>query len=314
MVEKVSVTGQPARVRARRRERRSGRRLGHLAPGALIGPTLVFLGAFVLFPAVLALVSSLFRIRLGSQNQAVWVGVGNYQRIFTDPTVLQAMTNTVLYCAMTIVPSIVLGLGLALLTNSLRRGRALVEALLFLPFTANLVAMAVVFQYVFTLRGGFLNQLTAMVGLAPLNYLGDVHLALPTIAAIGVWRATSLAMLLYLAGLTTIPTAVGEAAVVDGVVGWRRLCWVTLPLLRPVTLFVLVLTTLQSVQVFDTINVLTQGGPLNATQTVLTETWQLGFINYDLGEAAALSAVLLFILITLGTLLRRRAFEEGASA
>ncbi|MGW3953230.1 carbohydrate ABC transporter permease [Streptomyces sp. NPDC004752] len=278
--------------------------------GVLVVPAVAFLGVFVVLPTVLALISSLFEIRLGSENQATWVGLRNYQKIFDDPVVIQSFGNTALYCAMTIVPSIALGLGLALLANTIRRFRVLVEALLFLPFTANLVAMAVVFRYVFDLRGGFVNQLMAMIGLAPLNFLGDTHLALPTLAAIGVWRGSSLAMLMYLAGLTTIPTAIAESATVDGITGLRRLRWVTLPLLRPVTLFVAVLMTLQSVQVFDTVNVLTQGGPLNSTQTVLTEIWQLGFSYYDLGQGAALSAVLLIILVIIGAV-RRSAFTKS---
>lgn len=112
-------------------------------------------------------------------------------------------------------------------------------------------------------------------------------------------------MVLFLSGLTSVPTAVNEASAADGISGWAKLRLVTLPLLRPITVFVTVMLVLQSVQVFDTINVMTQGGPLGATETALTMTWRLGFAYYELGQAAALSTLLLVVLILIGVLRRR---------
>ncbi|WP_181781473.1 carbohydrate ABC transporter permease [Pseudonocardia pini] len=270
---------------------------------ALLAPAMTLIALFVVLPGVLAFAGALFTIDL-TDNSWEWAGLDNLATVLVDPAVQHSLVNTLVYSVLTIVPSLVAGVGLALLAQTFTRGRSLLQTLLFLPFTANLVAMAVVFRYVFDLRGGFVNQLLAVVGIAPVNFLGDTALALPTVAAIGVWRAAALAMVMFLAGLTAIPTAVHEACAADGVTGWTKLRRVTLPLLRPVTVFVTVLTILQSVQVFDTIDVLTGGGPQGATETVLTMTWKLGFEYYDLGQGAALSALLLVVLVGIGILRR----------
>ncbi|OLT11359.1 hypothetical protein BJF78_26955 [Pseudonocardia sp. CNS-139] len=288
------------------------RRRGHGPTAAvLLTPALLLIGLFVVLPGVLALAGSLFRIDLTNGVEWTWVGPENFAGVLADPAVLQSMVNTLVYCALTIVPSMAIGLALALLASTLTRGRKLAQTLLFLPFTANLVAMAVVFRYIFDLRGGFANQLLGLVGVGPVNFLGDPATALPTVAAVGVWRAVALVMVMYLAGLTSIPTAVHEACAADGITGLTKLRLVTLPLLRPITVFVTVLVVLQSVQVFDTINVMTQGGPLGATETVLTMTWRLGFSYYDLGQGAALSTLLLVVLVAVGVL-RRGALTGGA--
>lgn len=302
----AGVLDRPTTTAAVPRQR-SGQ--GRIA-AVLLAPALLLITLFIVVPGVLAFVGSLFRIDLTSGAEWTWVGSANFAAIFADPAVRQALVNTLLYCGLTIVPSLAIGLGLALLAGSLARGRTLVQTLLFLPFTANLVAMAVVFRYIFDLRGGFANQLLGVVGIGPVNFLGDTATALPTVAAVGVWRGAALAMIMFLAGLTSIPTAVHEACAADGITGLTKLRLVILPLLRPITVFVTVLTVLQSVQVFDTINVMTQGGPLGATETALTMTWRLGFTYFDLGQGAALSTLLLVVLIGIGVL-RRGALTGG---
>jgi multiple sugar transport system permease protein len=270
---------------------------------------MILIGTFLLLPGILALVGSFFRIDLGDQTAWRWAGLKNYGALLSDPAVVQAIGNTVLYSAMTIIPSLVLGLGLALLVASFGRSRPVLQVLLFLPFATNMVAMAVVFRWIFANNGGFVNEALALVGFAPINFLGDSKYALITVALVGIWRLTSFVMIFYLAGLTSVPTALYEAAAADGLGPWVTFRRVTLPLLRPTTVFATVMAVLQSVQVFDTINVLTGGGPLGATETILTMTWRLGFVYFDLGQAAALSTLLLVALVLIGVL-RRRAFLE----
>lgn len=270
----------------------------------LLAPAMLLIGLFVVLPGALALVGSLFSIDLTNGAEWTWAGLDNFVAVLGDPAVQQSLVNTLVYCLLTIIPSLAVGLALALLASSLTRGRTLAQTLLFLPFTANLVAMAVVFRYIFDFRGGFANQLLAVVGIGPVNFLGDTATALPTVAVVGVWRGAALAMIMFLAGLTAIPTAVHEACAADGITGLVKLRRVVLPLLRPITVFVTVLTVIQSVQVFDTIEVMTQGGPLGATETALTMTWTLGFTYYDLGQGAALSVLLLVVLIGFGVLRR----------
>lgn len=278
-------------------------------PAIMIAPAMIGIGLFVVLPAILALVASFFRVPLAG-GAWQWVGLANFQRVLTDPAVLQSIANTALYSLITIVPSLAIGLGLALLADSVTRGRALVRTLLFLPMTANLVAMAVVFRWVFAYQGGFVNQVLGLVGIPPVNWLGDTSTALATVAIVGVWRGASFAMMIFFAGLATVPGSINEATRAEGIRGWTKLSRITIPIMKPTVVFAVVVTVLGSVQAFDTINVMTQGGPQGATETILTMTWRLGFGYFDLGAASALSLLLLLALIGVG-LLQRRALAGG---
>jgi multiple sugar transport system permease protein len=231
--------------------------------------------------------------------------------VLTDPLVLQSIGNTAIYSAITIIPSLAIGLGLALLADSVSRGRALVRTLLFLPMAANLVAMAVVFRWIFAYQGGFVNQVLGLVGIPAVNWLGDTSTSLVTVALVGVWRASSFAMMIFFAGLATIPGTINEATKAEGIRGFTKLTRITLPVMKPTVVFAVVITVLGSVQVFDTINVMTQGGPQGSSETILTMTWRLGFGYFDLGAASALSLLLLLVLIGVG-ILQRRVLSGGS--
>jgi len=285
--------------------------IGRMAPAFLLAPAMSLLALFVLVPTVLAVACSFFSVPLTDSGSWRWVGLGNYRTLFADPAVVRALVNTVLYCGMTIVPSMAIGLGLALAVERAGRGGALLRTALFLPMTANLVAMAVVFRWIFALSGGVANQLLGYAGIAPLNWLGDTRYSLLSVALVGVWRSASFCMIVFLAGLATVPGVVHESARADGVRGLAKLRRVTLPMIRPTLVFVTVISVVMSVQVFDTVNVMTAGGPQESSETVLTMVWQLGFVYFDLGRAAALSSLLLIVLIAI-SLLRRRAFAGQA--
>ncbi len=275
-----------------------------VAPWIFLAPSLALLLIFVALPVGLAFVASFFQIPL-TGLQWNFVGLSNYAEAITDREFHQALVNTVLYSLMTIVPSILLGLALAILVDSYVRGRGLLRTLLFLPVTANLVAMAIVFQWIFGVRGGFVNEALALAGAGPVNFLGSGATALPVLALVGIWRYSAYNMVIYLAGLTAIPRAIHEAAAVDGVRGLAKVRRVLWPLLGPSTIFVTVITFIQAVQVFETVSVMTGGGPLGRTQTLLFAIWQNGFSFFRLGYAAALSFFLLIITVLAG-LLRRR--------
>lgn len=281
-----------------------------LAPILLIAPAGAGILLFVVVPAILSLVAGFFSIPLAGGSWQ-FVGLANFQRVLTDPAILQAIGNTVVYSLLTIVPSLVIGLGLALLANRAGRARPLVRTLLFLPMTANLVAMAVVFRWMFSFQGGFVNEVLGMMGIGAINWLGDPRTSLLTVALVGVWRTASLTMMIFFAGLATVPTSIDEAARAEGVGGFVKLVRVTLPVMKPTVVFAVVMSILTSVQVFDTINVMTQGGPLGSSETILTMVWKLGFGYYDLGAASALSFLLLLALIGVGVL-QRRTLAGGA--
>lgn len=222
------------------------------------------------------------------------------------------MRNTLVYSVITIIPSLGFGLGLALLASGVGRRYNALSTVLFLPLTANLVAMAVVFRWIFAFRGGLANSIIGVVGIGPVNFLGDQTAALPTVAAVGIWRSASFCMVLFLAGLTSIPGSVHEAAAMDGVRGVAKIRKVVLPMIRPTIVLATVMAILQSIQAFDTINVMTGGGPLGATETLLIFTWRVGFERFDLGRSAALSLLLLVVLLGIGIARRRSVMHEGS--
>lgn len=294
----------PDRVVPHAIERRRGPRGDRFAPALLVLPAGIAMTVFVIVPAILSLVASFFAVPLAG-GEWKFVGFTNFQRIITDPTVQQSMVNTLVYCVLTVVPGLAIGLVLALLAESVGRGRSWVRTALFLPMTANLVAMAVVFRWLFAYQGGFVNQVLGFVGMAPVNWLGDTDTSLLTVALVGIWRGASFSMMIFIAGLATIPTTIDEASRAEGIRGLPKLWRITLPMMKPTVVFATVLAILHSVQVFDAVNVMTQGGPLNSTETVLTQSYKLGFSYYDLGAASALSFLLLVVLITIGVLQRR---------
>lgn len=273
-------------------------------------PAMAFVVIFTYVPTILALVASTFNISITSDSWA-FIGLDNYRTAIQDPQVHNAAWNTLWYCLMTVVPSIVLGLGLALAVDGLSRGRTLARTVLFLPMTANLVAMSIVFSWIFAYRGGFANGVLALVGIGPLNFLGDSSFALPTVAALGLWRATAFNMVIYAAGLTTIPEAIHHAAAVDGVRGLAKVRKVLWPLLKPSTVFVVVITVIQAIQVFDSIAVMTEGGPLGATTTLLFQVWRLGFQVFRLGYASAIAFIMLIVIVAIGLLRSRQIIRGG---
>lgn len=285
---------------------------------ALATPALAAVCLFILFPGLLSLVGSLFHITVGSTTSWRWAGTDNYGALFADPAVRQAVWNTLVYSAITVVPGIFLGFVLALLVHSVTRGRRILQILLFLPYTGNLVAMGVVFRSVFASPAGPVNGLLGFVGAGPVEFLSDEALALPTVAVVGLWRLVSFTFLVYYAGLSSIPAVVEEAADMDGVTGVARVRRILLPLLRPSSAFALVMAVLQCAQVFDTVRMMTDGGPLGASETVLTMAWKLGFEYFDLGQAAALNTMLISVLVLAGVanrvLSRRRAQSGTATA
>lgn len=274
------------------------------APLLFVTPMAVLALLFMLFPAVLTFIGSWFHIPLAGGNWG-FVGAANYERIFTDTHSLRAIGNTVVYSLGTIIPSLALGLLMAMVANSLTSGRALVRTLLFLPMTANLVAMAVVFTYIFDIRGGAANQLLALLSIAPVNWLGSTDYSLITVMLVGIWRTASFTMMIFFAGLATIPGTMLEAARMEGINGLTRLTRIILPVMKPSVVFAVVMAVLQSVQAFDTVRVMTDGGPQYSSELILTHAWRLGFQYFDLGAASAMSFLMVVALGAIGLWQRR---------
>lgn len=273
-------------------------------PILMVTPMVVLAAIMVLFPAVLTFIGSFFQIPF-TGGEWKFVGFENFSRVFTTNQITQSIINTLVYSVLTIIPSLAIGLALALGIESVTRGKALLRTLLFLPMTANLVAMAVVFAYIFDYRLGILNGLLETIGVAPINWLGDTNTSLLTVSVVGIWRTASFTMMIFFAGLATIPGTMMEAARMDGLSGLTKVFRIIIPTMKPSVVFATVMAVLQSVQAFDTVRVMTDGGPQYSSELIQTMAWRLGFEYFDLGTASALSFIMIAVLIAVGLWQRR---------
>jgi multiple sugar transport system permease protein/sn-glycerol 3-phosphate transport system permease protein len=237
-----------------------------------------------------------------------WVGFSNYANIFRFDGFGHSLLVTAYYVVLNIPFQTVLALGLALLLNSKRTGSAFIRVICVLPFLATPVAMGVVWNWFFS-PTGIINQLLAHVGITGPAWLSDQATAMPVIAFANIWQYAGYNMLFFLAGLQAIPLSLYEAASIDGGTKIQQFRRVTLPLLRPALLFVLVTTVIGSFQVFDTVYVMTAGGPGNATKVANLNIYNTAFAGFRIGEASAMSVVL-FLIILLVTVAQFRYFNK----
>jgi multiple sugar transport system permease protein/sn-glycerol 3-phosphate transport system permease protein len=286
---------------------RSTRRRNSTIAYALLAPSLVGVVVFLAIPVVVVVVLSFFRWNL--LTSPTFVGIGNYLDMFRFEGAGHALYITVLYVVLNIPVQTVLALALAMLMNRKGRVTAVVRVLCVLPYLATPVAMAVVWQWIFDPATGLVNTLLGLVGIQGPQWLSSSFWALPVVAFANVWQYVGYNMLFFLAGLQAIPPTVYEAADVDGVSKWGQFLHVTLPLLRPTMLFVLVTTVIGSFQVFDTVYVMTKGGPGTSTTVMNQLIYQNGFVGFRLGVASALS-VLLFVIILAVTITQFRYFRN----
>jgi multiple sugar transport system permease protein len=254
----------------------------------------------LLLPTIATILLAFTDYELGLPGFA-WIGLGNFEELLEDRGFTIALRNTVVYVGLVAPLSILLGLGAALLIEAGIRGRALFRAIFFLPVVSLTVAMAAAWQYLLHPTIGPLNAFLRTLGMtAPPFWLSSSDWVLLSLSAIGIWENVGYNMVLFLAGLTAIPRELQQAAEVDGARGWlARFRLVTWPLLGPTTLFVLTITMIRSIRVFDTVAVLTQGGPNKASEVLLHTMYKEGFTFLRLGYSAAITLVFLAMVLGL---------------
>ncbi|MWV51279.1 ABC transporter permease subunit [Rathayibacter sp. VKM Ac-2803] len=294
-----------------RRRRSSYRMRTTLIGWTFILPNFLGFAALTLVPVI-----TLFYMSLTDWNvfgQANWVGFANFERLLGDGSFRIALTNTLYYAALHIPLTLVVSLGLALLLNNKLRGVAFFRTAAFFPYITSIVAIAVVWNLLFSPEYGPINQLLNLIGIAnPPGWLTSSEWAMPAVVIISTWRDMGYYMILFLAGLQTVPRELHEAARVDGASVWQRFVNVTIPCLRPTTFFVTVMLTINSFKIFDLILVMTQGGPGQATLVLSQFIYQKGFQENQFGYASAVSVVLflLCILVTLAQFFLNRRSEN----
>jgi multiple sugar transport system permease protein len=276
---------------------------------ALAMPAMTLLFVVLLGPSLAVIVLALTDWQLGAPSMN-FIGLGNFEQLFADRVFWRSFANTIVYCLVTVPGSVFLGLGIALLVERAPSGRAFYRAAYFLPVTSTLIAMAVVWEFLLHPSVGLVNLTLEFLGLKAVDWLKNPNAALFTLAAIGIWQSVGLNMVLFMAGIQAIPGDLYEAAEVDGAGGaWDRFRTVTWPMLGPTTLFVTVVSSIRSFQVFDTVEVLTKGGPNKATEVLLYTMYTEGFGFFRTGYASAVTVVFVVIVLAL-TLLQVRLGEK----
>jgi multiple sugar transport system permease protein len=287
------------------------------AAWCFVAPALLIIGVFFVLPVVAALAMSLtdFDIyALADLGNLRLVGLRNYARLLETPLFWHAFGNTLYFVVIGVPLSITVSFGAALLLHSrLVRFRAFFRTALFAPVVTTLVAVAVIWRYLFHTHYGLLNYGLGRLGIPPVDWLGDPHWAMPAIIVFAVWKNFGYNMIILLAGLQSIPEPLYEAARIDGASRWQQFRHVTLPMLAPIVVMVNILTIAGYFQLFAEPYVMTQGGPLQSTVSVLYFMYEEGFKWWNLGSASAVAFVLfLFILGVTALQLRLTRWESVA--
>jgi len=284
--------------------RRSLRRT--LSALTFLTPNLVLVVLFLLFPLAMSFVISAQRRE--SLGVPTWVGLGNYARLLQDPLFWESLRNTVVFTVLTVPTSMALGLGCALLVNSVLPGRLVYRSIIFLPMVISGVATGILGLWMFDQYDGFVNRLLAAFGISGPSWQSSGGWAMASVVLMTIWVRLGFDMLIYLAGLQSIDPQLREAARLDGAGPWQELRRITVPLLGPSTFFLLVMNLIYSFQIFDTVFAMTNGGPDYSTTMLVTYAYKTGFDEHgpgQLGYAAAVGVVI-FVITLLVTALQWR--------
>lgn len=274
-----------------------------LAAYLFILPSLIFLAVFVVYPILSAFYLSLHRYNL--IQAPVWDGLNRYALLIEDARFFKAVGNTFMFAVMTVPVGTAISLLLAVLINQPLRAIYFFRTAYYLPVVTSFVAVSFIWLWIYEPQFGVLNQVLETLGLPTFAWLRDPSTALLSIAILSVWKNAGYNMIIFLAGLQGIPTYLYEAAEIDGANGFQQFWHITVPMLSPTTFFVFVVYFIGALQMFAQAWILTQGGPLDSTLTVVYLIYQNGFEFLKMGSASAMS-VILFILIAIVTLINTR--------
>jgi multiple sugar transport system permease protein len=285
--------------------RRAGPRLRQEARWAalFLAPDMLGVLAFTAFPIAAAVVLSFLDWNL--ITSASYVGFDNFRELLKDEVFWQTMGHTVYFTVGTVPTSMALGLALALALNRPLRGVTFLRTAYFIPVIVPLISVAMVWRWLYDRDFGLINYFLNLGGLPIIGWLTDSTWAMPAVIIMSIWKGLGYNLVIYLAGLQSIPRRLYEAAEMDGASAWQRFWRITFPLLTPTTFFVLVVSIINSFQVFGQVYVMTRGGPGNATNTIVYYIYHVGFELFRMGYASALAWTLFMVVFVL-TLLQVR--------
>ena len=299
------MAAQPVASEGARRGRRSPRlKRDYLAFVAFVAPNFLLLIIFTYWPLVYQAYLSLTQWDMISPTKR-FVGFDNYLRMFQSREFQEVLLNTFSFTGSVLAGSLILGLGLAVLLNQRLRGRNIVRSIVFAPYVLSGAAVGLVWAYIFDPVYGLMRVVLDFFGVASPDWLTSTTWAMPAIIIVYLWKNLGYTTVIYLAGLQSIPAELYEAASVDGAGRWHTFRHITVPLLSPTTFFLAITTILFSIQAFDIIAVMTGGGPVHATTTLIWYLYEEGFEAFRVGTSAA-AGMLLFALMLVVTLIQVR--------
>jgi ABC-type sugar transport system permease subunit len=293
--------GPGARVRGSRRRVDS---IGY----AMIAPGFLIYFLFIFIPVVVGLYFSLTSYNFSGSPQ--FIGLNNFIGLFHDSIFLVSIYNTFIYALFTIVPQLIVGLLLAVGLNGALKGRALYRASIYLPHVTSMVAISMVWLWMYEPSLGVFNRTLNAMGFPMVAWLTDPNTAMGSIIVMSIWRSLGFNMIVYLSGLQNIPSSLYEAAKVDGAGSLQRLWLITIPMLNPTTFFLLVTNCINSFMVFEQVNVMTGGGPLDSTTTIVHQIYLTAFLKFRMGYAMSM-AMILFLIVTAITALNFKIGNQG---
>lgn len=280
-----------------------------------LAPAVTAIFVFFFIPVIAAFLISFtdFDIyALGDIGTLRFIGFNNYIELFNDPLFWQALKNTFYFVFAAAPLSIAVSLGAAILLNSkLIKIKGIFRLSYFIPVVTTLVAVAIVWRFIYHTRFGLMNYFLSLFGINPVDWLGDPDWAMPAIILMAVWKNFGYNMIIFIAGLQNIPEELYEAASIEGAGGFQKFKSITLPMLAPTTLFVSIITMIGFFQLFAEPYVMTQGGPLNSTLSIVQYMYQEGFRWWNMGYSASIAFVL-FLIIFAGTLIQFRLQRSAA--
>ncbi|QXT62666.1 carbohydrate ABC transporter permease [Tessaracoccus palaemonis] len=295
--------------------RRRGRGKESATALVMFLPAAVLILTFLIIPIILTFILAFTNTRLISPEPGRFIGLENFSNLFTDDTFWASLRNTIIFTVVIVPVQSAIALGVALLVNTRTRGTTFFRTVYFLPVVTSIVVVSMLWMFMYQ-KDGLINTMLARIGIAGPDWLGDPNWSLFAIIVMSIWQAMGFHMIIWLSGLQTIPAELYEAASLDGATRWQQFVHVTWPGLRPTAIFILITITIAAFGLFSQVNIMTQGGPLGSTTTLVFMAVRSGFERQQTGYASAISLVF-FVLVLIVTVIqmlltREKSEKKGA--
>jgi multiple sugar transport system permease protein len=274
-------------------------------------PTVIILAFLTVFPLGYTIYYSFTNFNMLKPKTLKFIGLSNFEKILADPYFQQALLNTLKFMVLAVILETGIGLLVALLVNSLTKGQKLIRTLLLLPVVLPPVTVALIWRIMLSNNYGIINKLLELIGIAPVSWLNDVRTAFYCILVIDIWQYMPFAFLLIYASLQSVPESQYEAAQIDGANAFHRFWYITIPNIMGGIVLVILLRSIDSIRLFDKVNILTRGGPANTTATITQYIYNYGVGNYRIGFSSAGAIVMTLIVLLISSLYVKRAFQRN---